>query len=59
LTVYVERTQPFDKAGSYALQGDGGWLVEQVNGSRSNVMGLPIKKIVEALKGFGIERSPS
>ena len=59
LTAYVERTQPFDKAGSYALQGDGGWLVAQVNGSRSNVMGLPIKKIVDALKGFGIERSPS
>ena len=59
LEEYVDRTQPFDKAGSYALQGDGGWLVARVNGSRSNVMGLPIKGIVEALKDFGIDRSPS
>jgi septum formation protein len=53
---YVERTQPFDKAGAYALQGDDGWLVANVTGSRSNVMGLPIKDVVDALKAFGIER---
>jgi len=57
LADYVERTQPFDKAGAYALQGDDGWLVSNVNGSRANVMGLPIKEVVEALKGFGIDRS--
>jgi len=57
LVAYVERTEPFDKAGAYALQGDDGWLVAQVTGSRSNVMGLPIKDVVEALKDFGIDRS--
>ena len=57
LADYVERTQPFDKAGAYALQGDNGWLVSQVSGSRANVMGLPIKEVVEALGAFGIERS--
>ncbi|MEN8238082.1 MAG: Maf family protein [Actinomycetota bacterium] len=57
LADYVERTQPFDKAGAYALQGDDGWLVASVSGSRSNVMGLPIREVVDALKAFGIERS--
>ncbi len=57
LVDYVDLTRPFDKAGAYALQGDEGWLVANVDGSRSNVMGLPIKVIVEALEGFGIERS--
>lgn len=57
LLAYVERTKPFDKAGSYALQGDDGWLVANVSGSRSNVMGLPIKEVVDALKAFGIERT--
>jgi septum formation protein len=57
LVDYVERTQPFDKAGAYALQGDDGWLVSRVSGSRSNVMGLPIKEVVDALKDFGIERT--
>ncbi len=54
---YVERTEPLDKAGAYALQGDDGWLVERVNGSRANVMGLPIREVVEALAHFGITRS--
>jgi septum formation protein len=57
LVDYVDRTQPFDKAGAYALQGDNGWLVARVAGSRSNVMGLPIREVVEALSDFGIERS--
>jgi septum formation protein len=54
---YVERTDPLDKAGAYALQGDDGWLVTEVRGSRANVMGLPLAEIVPALAGFGIERS--
>jgi len=57
LVAYVERTQPYDKAGGYALQGDDGWLVANVDGSRSNVMGLPIREVVDALGHFGIERS--
>lgn len=53
---YVDRTEPYDKAGAYALQGDDGWLVEAVTGSRANVMGLPLAEIVVALEAFGIER---
>ncbi len=57
LDAYISRTQPFDKAGAYALQGDGGELVADVAGSRSNVMGLPIAEVVDALAEFGVERS--
>jgi len=57
LSDYVERTEPLDKAGAYALQGDDGWLVDRVTGSRANVMGLPIREVVEALTHFGIDRS--
>jgi septum formation protein len=54
---YVDRTQPFDKAGAYALQGDDGFLVSSVIGSRSNVMGLPVGDVVPALEELGIVRS--
>ena len=57
LVAYVERTQPLDKAGGYALQGDDGWLISKVVGSRSNVMGLPIREVIDALRTFGVERS--
>lgn len=54
---YVEDTQPWDKAGAYAIQGDRGRLIKAVNGSRANVMGLPIGDVAEALKDFGVNRS--
>lgn len=54
---YVDETKPFDKAGSYALQGDDGRLVVRVQGSRANVMGLPIREIADALGDLGVERS--
>lgn len=57
LTEYVERTEPFDKAGAYALQDDDGWLVSEVVGLRSNVMGLPLAAVVDALAEAGIHRS--
>ncbi len=59
LVDYVARTQPFDKAGAYAIQGDRGWLIENVAGSRSNVMGLPIRDVTDAVSDFGIVRSTS
>ena len=57
LAEYVDRVEPYDKAGSYALQGDDGWLVTEVVGSRGNVMGLPIGEIAVALADLGVERS--
>ncbi len=57
LVDYVRRTAPFDKAGAYAIQGDDGWLIAGVDGSRSNVMGLPIADVVNGLADLGVERS--
>lgn len=54
---YVRDTDPLDKAGAYAIQGDDGWLIDSVRGSRSNVMGLPVADVVDALSDLGIERS--
>jgi septum formation protein len=57
LVDYVRRTAPYDKAGAYAIQGDDGWLIAGVDGSRSNVMGLPIADVVSALADLGVARS--
>lgn len=52
---YAESGEPLDKAGAYALQGEGARFVSGVAGSRSNVIGLPLKPIVTALRRAGVE----
>jgi len=46
---YMESVDVMDKAGAYALQERGELLVESVEGSRSNVVGLPVKRTLAAL----------
>ncbi len=53
-TRYVATGEPLDKAGSYALQGRGGELVEKVEGSRSNVIGLPLERVLPLLEQVGV-----
>jgi septum formation protein len=50
---YLSTGEPFDKAGAYALQGAGGVLVERVQGSVSNVVGLPLAPTVALLDAVG------
>lgn len=52
---YAASGEPLDKAGAYALQGEGARFVSGVAGSRSNVIGLPLKPIVAALRRAGVE----
>lgn len=50
---YVDRFQPYDKAGAYGIQEWIGHIgVESVNGSYFNVMGLPTQKLYSVLKNF-------
>jgi septum formation protein len=51
---YIKTSEPFDKAGSYAVQGKGGYMVKEIKGSYSNVIGLPICEITEVLLSLGI-----
>jgi septum formation protein len=54
---YLATDEPADKAGAYAVQGLGAALVEQVEGSYTNVIGLPLTETLELLRRFGL--SPS
>jgi septum formation protein len=61
---YLEKVYTLDKAGAYAIQESGEMLVEEIDGSMENVIGLPVKKVVESVYAFGFgnlitKRAPS
>jgi septum formation protein len=47
---YVDTKEPMDKAGAYALQGIGAFLVEKIEGCPTTIIGLPISRTVELLR---------
>ncbi len=51
---YIHTDEPFDKAGAYAIQGLGTFLVKRVNGSYTNVVGLPVCEVIELLIREGV-----
>lgn len=46
---YVKTGEPLDKAGAYAIQGKGAFCVKTIQGSYTNVVGLPVTEVLEAL----------
>lgn len=51
---YIKTEEPFDKAGSYAIQGKGCHMVEKIDGCYDNVVGLPVAELFERLIKFGV-----
>ena len=47
---YIATGEPLDKAGSYAVQGKCAIFIKSINGSYSNVVGLPLQKLYELSK---------
>lgn len=47
---YIMTGEPMDKAGAYGIQGIGAFMVKEIRGSYTNVVGLPLVELLEALK---------
>lgn len=51
---YIQTDEPYDKAGAYAIQGLGSFLVKKIYGSYTNVVGLPVCEVLEHLFKNGV-----
>lgn len=56
---YIEIAKPFDKAGSYGIQESASVFVEKINGCYNNVVGLPVKLLLESLEELRCQESVS
>jgi septum formation protein len=52
IRTYLASIDPLDKAGAYAAQDDDGRLIECIEGSFTNVVGLPMERLITALGSF-------
>lgn len=53
---YIASGEPFDKAGAYAIQGLGSFMVPRIEGSYTNVVGLPLCEVLATLEELGALR---
>ena len=54
LRAYVATGEPLDKAGAYAAQGEGRRFIETIEGSETNVIGLPLDETLALLRASGL-----
>lgn len=54
---YIASVHTLDKAGAYAAQEDGGRLIERIEGSLENVIGLPVARVMEAIRNHFTEQA--
>jgi septum formation protein len=54
IATYIASGEPMDKAGAYGIQGLAGQLVTAVTGSITNVVGLPLSLVAQALANVGV-----
>ncbi|HWL45970.1 MAG TPA: Maf family protein [Ilumatobacter sp.] len=59
IAAYVALGESFDKAGGYGIQSAGAMLVERIDGSPSNVIGLPVRETLAMLRSAGWPVRPS
>lgn len=51
---YVKSREPLDKAGAYGIQGLGAVIIDRIEGDYTNVVGLPLSALADALKEFDV-----
>jgi len=51
---YINTGEPFDKAGGYAVQGKAAFMIKEIKGSYTNVVGLPLCEVIEDLQELGV-----
>jgi septum formation protein len=56
---YLKKIHPYDKAGAYAIQEHGDLIIERIEGSFSNVVGLPLERLREELARWNIQPTPA
>lgn len=54
LQAYAKTGEPLDKAGAYGIQGIGAFLVSRIEGSYTNVVGLPLAEVADCLHEHGL-----
>ena len=57
IRAYVALGESLDKAGGYAVQGEGRRFIEHIEGSETNVIGLPLQETLALLRDAGFEGS--
>ena len=50
---YIATHEPFGKAGAYAIQGIGAFMIPNIEGSYTNVVGMPLCEVIAALEELG------